>query len=691
MSSSPYSASDGLHQDTVRTPPVANLNELILDSSDRWLQQLTVRLDSIDRAMRQIDSGSTHYPVDDSLQLQLQELRTQVVRAARELHISQQQVQELAGNLADARQRTKSLTRELSHSQQLLSEARSLPGASPAEIARMDLLASAFHNATEGAAVLTADGTIVEANPRFIEMFDSGPTNSPGLTNILAAFGATFSARLQQVSGGKTWSGKIPTHQVGLGQRWYWVSLGPNRCEGTKEPHIIALFSDVTQLEDSQQILKQQALHDNLTGLPNRRYFRNYVDELVCNQSNAENSFTVCFLDLDDFKGVNDSLGHGTGDELLVEVARRLSTAIGHNAFIARFGGDEFAAVFPKRRDRDLNIDDSIQSLFAAFMDPILLGANEVAVGLSLGIATYPQDGLDADSLMSCADIAMYSAKAAGKNQVCSFDSKMQQQVDHRHFMRSELRTVLDGGGISLAFQPKVCAHTGAMRGCEALARWQRPDGSMVSPAEFIPIAEQSGTILALGELVISQALETCAAWTEQQRDLFPVAINISPQQLRSVHFVDRLMALLAEFGGSPHWIELEFTENAIVENIKHAIETIDQLRALGFKIAIDDFGTGYSSLGYLRFFGIDTLKIDKSFVSEVATDRNCAAIANSIISLGKGLDLTIVAEGVETAQQQQYLAQAGCDLVQGYLVGRPMAKVDIEQWLERRLLSSDS
>ncbi len=498
-----------------------------------------------------------------------------------------------------------------------------------------------------------------------------------------------FLNELTEVQHGKSWSGKVVAKTNDGSEHWYWLSLSASETSEDSAAQIIALFSDVTQLENSQQQLQLQALHDNLTGLPNRRFFRQYVDELVLKQQGKNSSFSICFMDLDDFKIVNDSLGHGVGDQLLIAVAERLTATIGSQAFIARFGGDEFAAVFPQRRSSDESVESCVQRLITAFQETFQLDSNEVTIGLSIGLSTYSPECSDSETLMANADIAMYAAKAAGKNHARDFSPEMQERADQRHLLLAELRKVLQGGGISLAFQPKACAITGATRGCEALARWIRPDGTTVSPAEFIPIAEQSGVILALGEYVFCKALETCRDWADRGIDLFPLAVNISPQQLRSVRFVDTLVELMEQYGAKPEWLDIEITENAMVDDIEHAIETINRLKNLGFRVAIDDFGTGYSSLNYLRFFRISTLKIDRSFVSEIADDRNCLAIANSIISLGHGLGLTIVAEGVETPEQVKILGEIGCDLIQGYYLAKPMGKDQIENWVAERQLKS--
>ncbi|MCA9031859.1 MAG: EAL domain-containing protein, partial [Planctomycetaceae bacterium] len=448
---------------------------------------------------------------------------------------------------------------------------------------------------------------------------------------------------------------------------------------------LIVMFSDVTELEESQRQLEQQALYDNLTRLPNRRFFRRYLGELISDES-GRGEFAVCFLDLDDFKHVNDSLGHSVGDRLLKLVARRLTSTIGTEAFIARFGGDEFAVIVPDLDPAYRRLAEITDRILKAFQAPFGLGQSEAIVGTSIGVTLFPDHADSAEVLMKNADIAMYAAKSAGKNSIRVFDRNMQANVDQRHQIQRDLRQALQGGDITLHFQPKVCSRTGVLSGCEALARWKRDDGTYVPPVEFIPIAEQSGLIVPFGELILTHAAKCCRRWADAGYNPFPVAVNISPQQMRHPGFLDRLEAILKETGAKPEWLELEITENAMVDDVERARRLILQLRKLGVRTAIDDFGTGYSSLSYLQSLPIDTLKIDASFVREVHSAKTSAAIARAVVSLGSGLDLTVVAEGVETAQQAERLAELECDVLQGYLISRPVCEEDFVPWMEEAL-----
>ncbi|MCA9079010.1 MAG: EAL domain-containing protein [Planctomycetaceae bacterium] len=547
---------------------------------------------------------------------------------------------------------------------------------------RLSLLASVFNNAAEGVVILTLDGRIVEANPTFVSMVGqpaAAIVRRP-LQSVLDIRLGSFMNALAGVAEGSSWSGKVP---VGSGdmERWYWTSISSGGDTESGGRRLIVMFSDVTALENSQRKLEQQALRDNLTDLPNRRFFRKYLGDLIADEESGE-SFAVCFLDLDDFKNVNDSQGHSMGDKLLKQVARRLRNTVGTDTFVARFGGDEFAVIIPELDPACQILAETTDRILKSLREPFRLGSSDATIGVSIGVTLFPEHATDPELLMKNADIAMYAAKTAGKNSVRLFTPQMQSFVDLRHRIQSELRQALRGGDISLHFQPKLCLSTGQLHGCEALVRWHREDGSYVSPVEFIPIAEQTGLIIPLGELVLTRAAEFCRECADLGMHPFPVAVNISPQQIRHPAFIDRLKRILEETGAEPQWLELEITESALVEDIDRARATLLQLRELGIRTAIDDFGTGYSSLSYLQTLPIDTLKVDSSFVRELATCRPSHAIVRAVVSLGNGLGLTVVAEGVETSEQALCLDSLGCDVLQGFLISRPIPGDEFRDWL---------
>lgn len=549
---------------------------------------------------------------------------------------------------------------------------------------RLRVLANVFQGASEGVALLSIDGRIQDANPAFLSMSAVGEETPIGnlLTDSLRFEEQDLQVLLQLVANGDSWSGKaVGTSHTS--DRSYWVSLSSSaECE-QKSESIIALVSDITELESTQAKLRRQAMYDNLTGLPNRRFFREHLSRLVRESHRNQQKLAVCFLDLDDFKHVNDSAGHSMGDLLLQAVGKRIQRVLGTDPFVARFGGDEFAIIFPKLDDDIGILQEKLNRLLVAFRDPFHLTDSEAIVGLSIGVTCFPEHAADVDVLMCNADIAMYAAKTAGKNQVRFFTPHMQDQVNTRHQVQTKLRRALLENELSLRFQPKIIAADGKPAGCEALVRWQTADGSYIPPSDFIPVAEQTGLILTLGENVFQLAANQAFEWNQQ--GITPsIAVNISPHQLRHPRFVEQLLSSLSKSEAKAEWFELEITEHAMMDDVDHAIRVINELASHGFRIAIDDFGTGYSSLSYLKSFSIHTLKIDLSFVRDVTNDRASRAIVQSIVSLGKGLDLAVVAEGVETKEQADLLASFGCSVLQGYYIGKPMPADEYLQWLDK-------
>lgn len=549
---------------------------------------------------------------------------------------------------------------------------------------RLELLANVFRNAAEGVAILTREGDIVEANPMYVRMSGRPLTEILGrkFTESLGSKLPEIEQVLASVTKEKPWSGKLTLKKGLEEERSFWTSVSVSGNQDDGRELLIAAFSDVTALERTQQQLEYQAYYDQVTGLPNRRFFRKHLEELV-ESSEGRESFAVCFLDLDDFKQINDTLGHSAGDQFLIFVASSLSRVVGPEAFVSRFGGDEFAMILP---DCDagcrkvLKIAEEIQTIFR---DPIRLGTNELSAGVSIGVTLYPEHTTDAERLLRYADIAMYRAKQSGKNSTYVFNPQMQESVSHRNRIQRELRQALQVGDIQLYYQPKISSLTGQLMGCEALSRWWRADGSYVSPAEFVPIAEQTGLIAPLGDYVLQKAAEQCRRFVDAGLEPFPVAVNISSQHLHRSDFMDRLMSIIKDAGALPEWFELELTEHAVVEDIGHAKSVLQRLKQLGFRTAIDDFGTGYSSLSYIQSMPIHTLKIDTSFVRNLGTSRNSVAITRAIVALGNGLGLTVVGEGVEEPEQARCLRDLGCEVLQGYLISEPLCAKEFVDWVK--------
>jgi diguanylate cyclase (GGDEF)-like protein len=375
----------------------------------------------------------------------------------------------------------------------------------------------------------------------------------------------------------------------------------------------------------------------------------------------------VLCLDLDRFKAVNDTLGHLAGDVLLREVAERLRMVLRAEDTAARIGGDEFAVLLGGRIERTQAVRLA-ERLIAAVSEPVALGHQQVEIGLSVGLAFAPDHGEDGETVLKRADLALYRAKAEGRGTCCVFENEMDAAATERRELERDLRRALEAGNLALHYQPQVRATNGAIVGFEALVRWTHPVRGPIPPAVFIPLAEETGLIGPLGEWVLRTACREAASWTAPLK----LAVNLSPRQFAHPDLVGRVQAILAETGLAPGRLELEITETVIINDLAHALGVLTRLRALGPTIAMDDFGTGYSSLATLQAFAFDTIKIDRAFVAAMHESRQAAAIVRAVLSLGHSLGVTVVAEGVETEAQRDFLTDAGCDEIQGYLTGRP-------------------
>jgi diguanylate cyclase (GGDEF)-like protein len=425
--------------------------------------------------------------------------------------------------------------------------------------------------------------------------------------------------------------------------------------------------------------LKRQATHDALTGIANRVLFVEQLQRAVAEQR----PFAVCVFDLDRFKIINDSLGHGAGDALLKRVSERLLTITRGSDAVARAGGDEFLLLL-----RDVRSVEEIEGLIARWMlalsEPYHLTGLELHVNPSIGIARYPQDGTAAEELLARADEAMYYAKRTGRNTFRFFDSSVMGFSRERLEIEAELRGALAQGQLVLHYQPKIDISSGEMRSVEALLRWNHPTRGMVLPGEFIPVAEESGLILEIGDWVIREACRQAHEWQRRELPFLRVAVNVSPLQFRQANFVKRISAALQEFSLDATFLEIELTEATLMSNAESSVTLLNELSQLGVVVAVDDFGTGYSSMSYLQRFPIDKLKIDRSFISDVASNAGDASIVRAIISLAHGLRLKVIAEGVESEEQLGILRRMGCDQYQGFYRSAAVPAAEIEHFARR-------
>jgi len=430
----------------------------------------------------------------------------------------------------------------------------------------------------------------------------------------------------------------------------------------------VATHEDITERERSQERIARMARHDALTDLANRVLFRERMDEAFSRYEDTGKGYTIFIFDLDLFKAVNDSLGHPVGDALLKAVARRLQDATRESDTVGRLGGDEFAILqHADGQQRECAVGLA-QRLLQVFRTPYEIDGHRVVIGISVGIAMAPQDGTDSAHLLRNADLALYRAKADGRNTYRFFEQEMDEDVRLRHALEVDLHNAIANNEFEAYYQPLVDLGTGDICAIEALIRWRHPVHGMILPDRFIPVAEEHGMITAIGQWMLRRACADAATWPAHIR----VAVNLSPVQFRNSDLLETISAALAESGLAPERLELEITESVLLQKNARDLTILHQIKSLGISVVLDDFGTGYSSLSYLRLFPFDKIKIDKSFVQEMSNRSDCAAIVCAITSLGRELDMVTTAEGVETEEQLELVRAAGCGQAQGFLLGRP-------------------
>ena len=418
--------------------------------------------------------------------------------------------------------------------------------------------------------------------------------------------------------------------------------------------------------------LRYLAMHDPMCGLPNRIFFGERLEAVIAEVKRGKSAAAVFYIDLDHFKDVNDTLGHPVGDELIRNVTLRLSRTMRGEDLVARLGGDEFAVITTETGDHAA-LEVIANRIIAALSAPYSINSHTIVIGASIGIAVIDQRTEGAADIMRYADMALYRAKNEGRNRACIYDAEMDADMSNRKLVEQDLREAIESGRLQVLYQPIVNASGETVVGVEALARWPHPTRGIISPNDFIPIAEHSGLILELGAWVLRRACLDGMAWPK-----LTVAVNVSPLQFRQSDFVDMVERILAETGFDPARLELEITESTLIGNVDNAESAMRRLKALGVRLALDDFGTGYSSLHYLRRFPFDKLKIDRSFVLSIEKTADAAAIVHAVVSLGRGLGMKVTAEGVETADQHLFLRAAGVHTMQGFRFGRPQPAADI-------------
>ncbi|MEW5943768.1 MAG: EAL domain-containing protein [Pseudomonadota bacterium] len=552
---------------------------------------------------------------------------------------------------------------------------------------RLRLAAQVFDSAGEGIVITDADNNIIAVNQAFTQINGYSQEEVIGKNPSILSSGRQdrqFYVKMwNSILSTGHWQGELWNRRKNgeIYPEWLAISIvGDAQGELT---HYIGIFTDITERKSTDERLRFLAHNDPLTGLPNRLLLKTRLDFALSMAERAQKSVALLFLDLDRFKTINDSLGHHVGDALLQEAARRLRGCLRDEDTVSRQGGDEFLIVLPDAKDMS---DTAIvaQKIVEFMTEPFSINGLELSVSASIGISLYPQDGKDAETLIKNADAAMYHAKHKGRNNYQFFTGAMNASALEHLSIGNSLRHAITRQEFFLAYQPQIDLASGKVIGAEALIRWRHPQKGMISPTKFIPIAEEHGSIITIGEWVLREACAQNCRWQKAGLPAIPVAVNLSAFQFRQHNLAETIARILDETGLDPHYLELELTESLLMEEAEVTIEAISKLKSLDLKLSIDDFGTGYSSLSYLKRFAIDKLKIDRSFVRDIpgATDDN--AIVAAIITLAKSLDLTVIAEGVETQEQFDFLSALNCDQIQGYYFSKPVTGSEFTEFLAR-------
>ena len=557
---------------------------------------------------------------------------------------------------------------------------------------RLELWAKVFEASSESIMIMDGRHRLLSVNRSFCR------STGYEFRDVLGELPGFLVADRDGVQAGEPWWRDVDARGSWQGEVWVrrrmgdlfpaWLALTAVLDSLGEISHYIGISIDITDRKQSEERIRYLAHHDVLTDLPNRSLCTERLRLSLQQAARAGQKVAVLFIDLDRFKYVNDSLGHHVGDALLRSVAQRLGAAVRAGDTVSRLGGDEFVVVLAAVDHEDEVARLVEQRILPRMREPHEVLGDTLHVSCSIGVAMYPQDGDNLDDLMRHADVAMYEAKGSGRDQVHYFTEDLNLRAQERLHLETSLRNAIERNELALHYQPRIDAATGRLRGVEALLRWQHPELGAVSPRRFIPIAEECGIIHAIGAWVLDKACRQLAQWTadglRHPRDDFTLSLNVSALQLRDPAFADMIEGCLLRHGARAQDIELELTESILMESVDNTLRQLQALKALGLVLSIDDFGTGYSSLTYLSRFPIDKLKIDRSFVNDMLDDASDRAITMAIIGLGRTLNLQVVAEGVELAEQARVLRAADCDELQGYLFGRPMPAAEMAAWIER-------
>lgn len=541
-----------------------------------------------------------------------------------------------------------------------------------------------FAASLEGIMITDKRGVIVSVNPSFTTL--TGYTRvevigeTPSILNSGRQNTDFYINMWSSIHEKGFWKGEIWNKKKSGEVYPEWLSISTIYDKNQETINYVGVFSDITERKESEEYLKYLANYDTLTDLPNRVLFKARLEVAIENAKRYDKKVAILFLDLDRFKGINDTLGHNVGDYVLKQVAERLSQNVRKSDTVARLGGDEFTIILPEIKKEDVAIS-VVNKIFKALTYPFFYKEQELFITTSIGITFYPDDAISIENLLINADSAMYKAKEQG-NRFALYTPEINDKLSRDRIIEQGLHKALDRAELTIYYQPQIDLKTKKIIGLEALLRWIHPESGYVFPAEFIPVAEQTGLIVPIGEWVIKEACRKNKDWQEKGYPSITLAVNLSARQFMDSNLVPTIIRILKETKLDPKYLDLEITESISIYNINKIIQILTELKAIGVNVSIDDFGTGHSSLSYLKSFPITHLKIDKSFVDDIVSDKSNLVIIKAIIEMAHGLDLKVIAEGVESKEQLLYLEKLNCNAAQGYIFSRPLPTLEIEKLL---------